>query len=252
VAQISPEVADILRRATIKGTHLTLPPRLDRSEYLAVNAVIENLGGKWSRKDKAHVFASSDAFVALDEALDRGAFTDRKKELQYFPTPDALARRMAELANVSNGDCVLEPSAGQGSIVNALLFYTPRIVAVEIDPTNCLALATQRHIEPHCADFLDWAEEADGVEFDAVVMNPPFCKGQDIAHVYAAWRLLKTGGRLVAITSPGWQFRQDKLHTAFASWLKDLGAITTELEPGTFKESGTDVRTTLIVMKKDK
>ncbi len=82
-------------------------------------------------------------------------------------------------------------------------------------------------------------------------MNPPFSDGQDIAHVMAAWPLLKPGGRLVAITSPGWKFRQTKPYTTFKSWLEEVGALTEDLPAGTFAESGTEISTTMIVVKKE-
>src|SRR3546814_1183198 len=50
---------------------------------------------------------------------------------------------------------------------------------------------------------------------DAVVMNPPFEKGQDVAHVLHAWRSLKTGGTLVAIMGAGVTFRQGKPYAPF-------------------------------------
>src|SRR3546814_3629081 len=55
---------------------------------------------------------------------------------------------------------------------------------------------------------------------DAVVMNPPFEKGQDVAHVLHAWRSLKTGGTLVAIMGAGVTFRQGKPYAPFRDWLR--------------------------------
>ena len=51
------EVAEILTASQINGNSLYLPPQqLDRKTYEAVNKAIENLGGKWNKKAKTHVF----------------------------------------------------------------------------------------------------------------------------------------------------------------------------------------------------
>lgn len=52
------------------------------------------------------------------------------------------------------------------------------------------------------ADFLEWAVKQ-RPEYDRIVMNPPFSEGRAQAHVEAAARLLKRGGRLVAILPAG-------------------------------------------------
>lgn len=86
--------------------------------------------------------------------------------------------------------------------------------------------------------------------FDVVLMNPPFSKAQDIAHVRHAFDHLKDGGQLVAITSPGWTFRTDKKHAEFSAWTRKVGATKYELPAGTFKASGTNVSTVVIHITK--
>lgn len=53
------DVKSVLKRSTIDGSNLFLPPGLDRPLYVKVNKAIEALGGKWVRKTSAHVFPQS-------------------------------------------------------------------------------------------------------------------------------------------------------------------------------------------------
>ena len=96
-------------------------------------------------------------------------------------------------------------------------------------------------------DFLEITTQP----FDRIVMNPPFEKLADIDHVLKAYDCLKNGGRLVSIMSPGPFFRSDRKCQAFQAWINDVGAEVTDLEPGTFKASGTGVNAKLVVIDKE-
>jgi predicted RNA methylase len=155
---------------------------------------------------------------------------------------------------VEPGDHVLEPSAGIGSLVFAALDAGAlSVTAVEIDPGNCTALCrigmdrcASGGMDVHGEDFIPWSyQRAHLIEdrFDAVVMNPPFSRNQDIAHVRAAWSLLRPGGKLIAVTSPHWTFAQDRASQEFRDWLPGTWE---DLPEGTFKAFGTMVRTVLI------
>lgn len=87
--------------------------------------------------------------------------------------------------------------------------------------------------------------------FDIVLMNPPFTKDQDIAHVLHAWHFLRPGGRLISITSKGWSYGQRRKAIEFKEFVDDHRFQETQtLPPGTFRASGTDVETLLISLVK--
>lgn len=252
---IQTDVADILRRSTIRDKLLVLPPgQLSRTLYESVNKVLATLGGKWNRKSKGHVF-DRDPAEALARALGAGSVLDTKRAYEQFYTPVHIAERMAEYA-VTKGDHVLEPSAGTGRLVEAALKAGAggghgSVTAVEIDPRNVaelrqfgIAVCTVE------ADFLEWAKGA-RADFDAVLMNPPFSTNQDVRHVRAAWDLLKVAGRMAAIISPHASFANDRASREFRQWIDDIGLdVDEELPPGTFAEAGTMVRTRLICATK--
>jgi protein-L-isoaspartate O-methyltransferase len=165
---------------------------------------------------------------------------------QLFPTPPELAERVAELANIQPGERVLEPSAGTGSLLRAVLATTPDadVVAVEISADLARALAPKpgdgRYSVRH-ADFLTLGPSELGT-FDCVVMNPPFASGADVKHILHARTLLKPDGRIVAICANGPRQR---------AALQPLADTWEELPEGTFQSSGTNVRTVLLTMRAD-
>ena len=167
----------------------------------------------------------------------------------YFPTPPDLIEEMLDRAQIRTGHAVLEPSAGDGAILAAIddLHAEPVItVAYEINPTLCEVLRA-RGYDARPVDFLKQRGE---FRYDRIVMNPPFEKMQDVEHVRHAFELLKPGGRLVAIMSPGPFFRDDRKATQFRDWFDDLGGEAEDIEAGAFKQSGTGVASKLVVIDK--
>jgi 16S rRNA G1207 methylase RsmC len=98
------------------------------------------------------------------------------------------------------------------------------------------------------ADFMTVPQRQD---FDRVLMNPPFSKGQDVKHVTHALGFLKPGGRLVAIMGAGVTFRQDKRTTDFRELVQSMGGTIEPLPEGSFKSSGTMVNTVIVVIDKE-
>jgi tRNA1(Val) A37 N6-methylase TrmN6 len=150
---------------------------------------------------------------------------------------------MAEVADLCNYNRVLEPSAGTGNIMAALLAENDTIdlQAVEINQQLCKSL--QRlypEIPIFCRDFLGYTSEFNH-HYDRIVMNPPFANAQDIAHIKHAMTLLVDDGLLVAICANG--PRQNEQ-------LKPLADSWEVLPDGTFSESGTNVSTVLLTLRR--
>ena len=161
---------------------------------------------------------------------------------QLFPTPHALAAQMIEKADIHDTHRVLEPSAGTGNLLGAArLAYNSRnaeYVAVELNQRLADTLrASFPTADVRAADFLEC--NGDLGTFDRIVMNPPFQNGSDIKHIEHARKMLRPGGRLVAICANGPRQR-DALQGIASQWR--------DLPEGTFKEAGTMVNTALIVI----
>jgi len=161
-----------------------------------------------------------------------------------FPTPENVAAWMVDLADIRPEHRVLEPSAGTGNLVRAIDRAAPgcEIQAVELSVELARTLArlfgypetVREGYTVMRADFLKIAVGELG-QFDRVVMNPPFDHGADILHIKRAIRMLKPGGRLVAVCANGPR-QQDQLKGLADEWI--------ELEPGTFE--GTNVRAAIM------
>ena len=117
--RIKDEVANVLANSKIEENRLYLPiEQLERSLYMAVNKVLEAIGGKWNRKAKAHLFESSPEEI-VEEVLQAGEYTHAKNEYNFFETPEPLAKRLIDLAGIKEGS-ILEPSAGRGAIAKLM------------------------------------------------------------------------------------------------------------------------------------
>ena len=163
---------------------------------------------------------------------------------QLFPTPPVLAVRMAKLAGIEPEDRVLEPSAGTGNLLRAIVDAQPaaRIHAVEINRALCDVIPSGflQDGETLCQDYLTCTVEQLG-RFDKILMNPPFDHGADVAHIKHALRFLKRDGVLVALCANGPR-QQGELRPLADTW--------EELPDGTFAEQGTGVRVVLLTVQR--
>lgn len=138
-------------------------------------------------------------------------------DLQFYPTPDAVIEMMiapliktityqdnpqiysykAGLAHQYISRCkLLEPSAGQGHIVDYMVskwgFQKSDIICVEVDPNN-RAVLQQKGYKVVGFDFLEYNE---WYPVDLILMNPPFADAD--SHILKAWSILR-GGDMVAL-----------------------------------------------------
>lgn len=236
---------DVISRCVITESSVTLPDgQLDRKVYEEVKKYMEAAGGRWTTKAKAFLF-KRDPRQQLAAALATGKLVSTKKETQAFYTPSTIVERvMAHLPDADlTGKLMLEPSAGEGAIADALQAAGAEVECVEIDPQS-IDILSRKGYYILGDDFLSLITLPR--HYDAIVMNPPFSKGQDVQHVTHALKFLKPGGTLLAIMSPSFTSNTSKLHQAFRELVAQRGRIVEEFEPGAFKESGTNVRTVLV------
>ncbi|BBE51122.1 type 11 methyltransferase [Ferriphaselus amnicola] len=242
------DVLAVLSRAETNGHALVLTGQLDRRMYERTNKVLEAAGGKWNRKAKAHLF-DNEAATRVDQIILSGEVDVPKDEFNFFPSPPAVVERLMELADVSHGMRVLEPSAGKGAIAFACADAGARVDCYELMEENFVALAgdvrlgSVRHM-----DFLAQVPEA---SYDRVVMNPPFAKQADIRHVLHALRFLKLGGLLVSVMAASVAFRDNKLTADFRELIRQRGGDIEALPEGAFKASGTMVRSVIVTIPND-
>jgi hypothetical protein len=241
--KINPEVREVLRRSTITATTLELPAQLDRALYLEVNKVLVGAGGKWNRGAGVHVFGR-DPRELLGLAIETGEAVNLKTKLQAFYTPEPVARRVIEAAEIRRSDMVLEPSAGGGALARLARQAGGSVTCVEIDLHAIVELVAAGFSTLHM-DFLRYAGEG----FDRIVMNPPFADGQAVDHVAHAFRCLAPAGILSAVV-PASFWKVPKRQQSAILLLRGCMEEDEELPADAFAESGTKVRTRLIKLLK--
>lgn len=250
---VDSKVLNILDGSTIIGNVVKLNSgQLDRKLYADVNKVLEALGGKWNRKVGGHTFASDPSDI-FDEVLLTGEYSPdtTKQDFGVFFTPAWLAEKVVDMADIRREDTILEPSAGEGAIADAVLrrcpWAAPNLDLNEIQPEKVKFIKGKGYANVLQYDFL--SSDFSKAGYDKIVMNPPFAKQADIKHVLKAWELLNAGGRLVSIMSAAVKFRSTNLTTAFREIIAKHGVIE-DVPEGAFKESGTNVSTVMVVLDK--
>lgn len=269
-----------LSTATFEGhTLVRITAQLDRDVYVEVDKALQALGGRWNRKARAHVFPAipETPQKLIEDVLANAGYVDKKKELQQFFTPAAVADllvRLTKLRTGSTGTTVLEPSAGVGHILDAIYRLDPTypapVTAFEIDGEHVSALRRIVWLKSLAqVDFLK-VLPASELLFDRIIMNPPFAKHADVEHVLHAWKFLAPGGRLVAVMSYHVTFATDATCVGFRKFAS-LYSIKLNYDPRlqplltlddgqrahfyslpekAFAESGTNVSTVVVVLEK--
>lgn len=184
----------------------------------------------------------------MEQELERKVRNNRNAFNDFFPTPDTVANEVVDLADIQSGMRVLEPSAGNGQIADAIRATGATLEVAELSYELSNILREKGH-KVIASDFMEDSIEGD---YDRIVMNPPFSKDQDIDHVMRAYELLKPNGRLVAIVSSMAGDRANNKNKAFRQFLDEVGAEEQGLPEGAFKSSmnPTGVNTKVIIIDK--
>jgi len=247
-----PQHKEVLQNCTVEGMVVKLPAgQLDRNLYMDVAKSLTLIGGKW-KGGKTMGFVFDEDPTDLLEEIATGEKRNLKKEFQFFATPDCIADQLVRMAEIEQGQTIIEPSAGSGSIIKAIHRVLPEVNVgcYETMPTNKIILNKLDYCALLGDDFLE--TEARGVNemADRIIANPPFSNNQDIDHIKRMYEYCKFGGRVVSISSTHWQTSGNKKETQFRDWLSEVNAQIHKLDAGTFKESGTNIATVIIVIDK--
>lgn len=243
------ELQESLRKCRVEGNVLFLPSINEGMlpNYKEVRQALLNAGATY--KKNSFVFPNN-AQAYIDRLMG-GEKVNIKKEFQFFGTPKALADKLVKLSCIEMDSEILEPSAGHGAIVDAIVRVLPTIWVdcCELMDINRNVLSEHTNSRIICEDFLKIPKKYLGY-YDRIIANPPFNKNQDIDHIRKMYDCLKKGGRMVSIASKHWQLSENKKEKAFADWLDEKGAMIEDIPSGTFKESGTTVAGVIITIDK--
>jgi len=254
------ELKAALWECTRQGNIFHTPKtQLDRKLYVELKKTIENAGGKW-KGGKVQGFVFDRDPTEIISKLRSGEAVDIKQKYQFFATPDKLADKLVSLVDWSKYKypSILEPSAGQGALVKAVLrkkIEFAVLVMVELLDTNRMILDKEfcnydhPHIKLH--NEPDFMKYTDDHTFDVIIANPPFSNNQDVMHIKTMYDHLNQGGTLVCITSKHWEFAGRNIERLFREWIMDLDDCEViDVDPGEFKSSGTTVATNIVIIRK--
>ena len=240
---------EVLQQCTVDGNVVKLPNiQLDRKLYQDVAKALELIGGKW-KGGKLFGFVFNIDPSELLEQIAGGENRNLKKEFQFFATPNKLADELVYRAKLNKNDTILEPSAGQGAIIRAINMVVPDTIpdCYELMPENVLILnKSGLSFNLIGDDFL----RHQGKFYSKIIANPPFTKNQDIDHVKFMYSYLEQAGTLVSIMSESWLTGTQKKQVEFKDWLQLVNADVINIPKGSFKESGTMVGGTIVIIKK--
>lgn len=245
--KLTPEQIQILDAGRIEDNKFYLQWQLDRKQYVSINEVLETIGLKWNRKEKAHIFDGEMLEEAIADIISSGEVETLKetiKKFQFYPTPREVVDVMIDLAEIEDGNSVLEPSAGKWAIAK-LFPKNTKVTLVELNQECYDCLKNDPEIETDDIvnmDFLEYKSTA----FDRIVMNPPFSKSQDVKHILHAYSMLKIWGILVSVASSSVKYRGWKVYEE----LESLSPEYVDLPEWSFKESGTMVNSVIVVLRK--
>lgn len=256
------DVREVLAAAAVDSRTVRLAAKeLPRPVWEALHALLTGMGATGgSRKGQPYRF-EIDRSAELRAFIVGGPAPRHERTTKgWVPTPDALAAdvigRFAQLASVPEKGRMLEPSAGQGALIRAVVAVRPDLDVTAVEPVDERA-AQLEQIEQAAGlvyhgtfeDYEKYHHQTWIKPYDLIVMNPPYSMPKRpnvwIEHVKLAWSLLADGGRLVAIvpcSSTG------ELNAKALPLLKTMGAgvVVEQLPDGSFTASGTGVSTCVI------
>jgi len=229
-------------------------PLVDGSLYGLHGDAMKEPVEKWDMTFKAfsngnlHVHFGKDSLIAINRGLsefygdvlpdeagekptEKQASTAVSKDLQYYPTPQAVVDQVLDWAHVREGELVLEPSCGCGRIMDAVRKKGAKVWGVEFDNGR----AQECREKGHKVTVGNFLEQPDVAQFDAVIMNPPFAGKHYQKHIRHAMKFLKPRGELTAILPATAMYDH--------GFVKEIGAQWRDLPVASFAESGTNVPT---------
>lgn len=197
----------------------------------------------------AHVFFDKWALLDINRALaefygevlpdaaekDSPPSTALAKGLQFYPTPEPVIERLIAFGWVKAGQRVLEPSCGDGRILDALRAKGCSTLGIEYHAKR----AAEAKAKGHAVAVGNFLEQPPVDEFDAVVMNPPFYGKHYAQHVSHAYKFLRPGGLLVSVLPATARYDHGLLK---GDW--------EDLPVASFADSGTNIPTTMLRMRK--
>lgn len=151
------------------------------------------------------------------------------------------------MANLKDGELVLEPSAGIGLLADGIKRHKDvEVHCVELNQ-KCKDELKEKGYNIVGSDFFFFKSE---VKYDCVIGAPNFRDNVDCDHVIKMHTHLKEGGRVVSIMSPEWMTGTSERQINFRKWLEGKKYHIEMLPDYSYIENGNTVPTIIIRIEK--
>lgn len=231
-------------------------------EYKKLDDTTQGLEFRYFKNGSVHIIFDKERLKLINDCLaeyygqvlpDSYEHTEKpqeskevSKDLQFYKTPLKAVERLIDSIYFNDGDVILEPSCGDGAILDGLRAGINKhrydkidfdLYGVEFDYNRCMQ-AREKGYNVFNANFLTFTSNT---KFDKIVMNPPFYGKHYFKHIKQAYSLLKDGGEIHCILPI----------TAIEHGLIDeYKHSIIHLPVGSFRESGTNINTIIVKIKK--
>lgn len=237
---------------------ITVVPQLASKDYTKLKTLLGRMGGKWVTS-KGHFQLKKSPTALIDRVLSVGSQCLNK--FHFYPTPESIFAEIVRFSDLSflgeSGRTirVLEPSCGDGGLINMLLAYAKAnsrifdITGYEIDPLNVIA-CQESGLNVFEADFLKVVPDP---SFELVVANPPFAGETFIKHIRHAQKFLTPEGTMIVVVPTAWIKANNK--SADRQWLLEQAHAGGDslLDSGEYFPAGTfegvGIETTFITLR---
>ena len=185
---------------------------------------------------------------------------------EFFPTPKEIAIRMVRpYLNRLGCARILEPSAGNGAILDTITEDIPyvyeneigkkyelttkarleNIYCIEMNPELQMILQQKRY-RLLASDFLTYTPDHD---FDLLIMNPPFSQGD--LHLLHAWEILREGDIACLLNAETIRNPYTKTRKLLASIIAEHGSVEELGSCFHNADNATDVEVALVRLHKE-
>lgn len=235
-----------LGECVAEGRFIYPPKRqLDPALYAELKKRFTENRGEW-KGGKAQCFEFPMEAEELLEQLRAGKRPNFKQDSHFFYTPATVVDEMCNIHILMDGHRILEPSAGQGHLIDAVNAFirmenAHEWTVIEPDPVNRKILEEKGYPPVH-DDFDTWETD---LKFEMCYANPPFKKDTD--HVEKIASLIEKGGSMVVVLPETWPHR-NKRNKELMAQLEDQfeSVMVRKLPHNAFKETGTGVSTIIL------
>ncbi len=177
---------------------------------------------------------------AEEEGTKPRASTAVSKDLAFYPTPAKVIDEVLRAAGIEGranwrGESpalrCLEPSCGDGRIMDAIRSMGHKVIGIEVHAVR----AAETRAKGHAVITGNFLEAPIEPTFNRIVMNPPFAGRHWRKHLDHARRFLAPGGVLVCILPASAHYDHNVTG--------EFGGTWTDLPVASFAESGTNIPT---------